>query len=67
MLQDQPAQSPFSGYIDAGKKAGYYRLVQACKPLYVFNKMTYVDPKTEGRETQKEFYSHLAAELIDNT
>ena len=32
----------------------------------VYNKMTYVDPKTEGRETQKDFYGHLAAELIDN-
>jgi hypothetical protein len=29
--------------------------------------MTYVDPKTEERETQKEFYGHLAAELINNT
>jgi hypothetical protein len=33
----------------------------------VYNKMTYVDPKTEGRKTQKEFYGHLAADLIYNT
>jgi hypothetical protein len=33
----------------------------------IFKKMTYADARTAGRETQKDFYGHLAAELTNNS